>query len=302
MATVQSIERVRISKVRKKSGQPGAVELICDRPLDISATISFQYRPSLKELGALAGTDLGEALIELAQGDTTGPIEIANVQYGKGVRGCISVGAPYDEGVTLADLLDDILRLACQPASQAYLKGSDSVQLEIGRAFNLYLELVEQGGPPIPVATGVAVSPGNGQSLLWTYFDRPLTKHNNIELTVQDMVSGRYLWRVMPWLANLLGHLAQQGVVIGGEIANATSQDDMCLFSVPVSAERPTPADCLEIIVATAETYASYTPSDEDLEKIAREERWRKKESPEVERYGRIRRRWSAVLRKLATQ
>ncbi|HVI69215.1 MAG TPA: hypothetical protein VM581_02040 [Magnetospirillaceae bacterium] len=295
---VPDLVGTRINKARAKDGSPGVIELICNRKLGLSARVKLGFMPKLSMLGDLVGTDIGEAVLELAAGNTAGDVCIEDVPIGRKTLGCVTINPPFGKTATLADLLDDVLRLAQEPASTVDPQNTAVVLAEITRAFNRYLELIEQGGLIVPAVGCGGVSSRDELSMLWTYFDQPLTRRGEVVLTPELLV--RYVRRIIPWMGELLDHLVQKRAITGGDIAVSVQSHGMRLFSQSVSRAHPTALDCLELIAATAEAYSNYSPTEEALIKVSRERRWREQEAPVTDPLARIMWRWSLVLRALA--
>lgn len=288
---------VRI-EVTEEGRDQGAIDLICNRSLGLKTPVSLGLIPRSDALGTLKNTVIGRAVLAFAEGDTSGDVNIADIIHDRKPRACITIQQPFGGTVALADLLEDILRLARQPESSVNPKNKAALLAEITRAFNRYLELMEQGGPPQEKVVASFTSPGHEQSLLWTYFDLPYFQEGPTAFTAEGLVP--YFWNTVPWLAGLIEHLVKRKVIVGGDVATTTPKEGMRLFSVPVSAKYPTPEDCLDLIVTTAEAYVGITPTDDDIKAVVREKRWRADESPLTDKLQRVLCRWPIVLRELA--
>ena len=292
---------MRITLLWGKSGSPGTIEAFFDRPLGLTTKISLASRlpRNIYHLKSLIGTDLGEVALQLAAGETCGNVHIEDRQTDDGVVGCITLDPPRNSGATWADLLDDILRLAGQPAVQGRPQDLSALVGEIERAFNKYLDVLEQESLPKLTVTCKLPSTHNERSLLWTCFNEDLTNWGPVTLD-DPFLLARYIGRSLPWMGDLLHYLAEQEVVAGGDIAVSLPKQGMRLFSLPVTAQHPTPLDCLEAIIAAAERFAGCEPSEQDLVAISRETRWSETLPAITDPLARISWRWSLALRKHA--
>lgn len=299
--TLPDLGGIRITQASRDS-ETGVITLVCDRPLGVTGRISLNRTSRLHMLKDLVGTDLGEGLLELATGNTTGQMHIEDARVGQHDWGCITIHPPRSltTTVTPLHLLDDILRLAGLPASDVDPQDTSAVLAAIKLGFNHYLAAIEQG-ETFGQALGCGdITSRNQTSILCTYFDRPLTRHGEVSLTPPQLV--RYFRRIIPWMAELLEHLAETKVITGGDIVTSAQTHGMRLFSLSTSETHPTAQDCLEAIVAAAEFYACYAPKEEAIQRVSREERWREGAPPITDLLARIRWRWSLVIRDLAYQ
>lgn len=287
------VTSTRIHEVRMVEGDSWhTVQLICDRPFEVSPK-RLIIHPRLSDLGEiLAGTAVGHAMLNLIRGVTTKNIRLEDTHVEHEARGCITI-TTNGADVTLADLLDDLLRLAGEQESRVDPQDIPAVLEEIKRACNLYLALLEQGDIPHPEVTCKSIMPGK-KAVLWIHFAEPLSEFGDITLRPRNLV--RYFRRIMPWMAFLLNYLAAQEVIVAGAILKPAR---LGLLSPPVSPECPTLLDSIERMVVAAETYGDYMPTQEAIARVLREGRWHQAAN-RIDHLDILRARMTLVLRELA--